>query len=742
VRVRRVIMLAKAALAAGLVCLCCGELAYAQPAGGVGAGAGRPSARVARIETGEAPVIDADLSDLAWAKATVIENLKQRVPNPGGAPTERTTLRVMYDSNNIYFAVYAYDSEPDKLVVRAMARDGPLYTGDNVQILIDPTQGRRNFYAFTIGPSGGRWDGLRLNSVEELPQWDTIWEARARRVPDGWVAEVAIPFKSVSYVEGQSDWAFEFQRTIRRKAETLRWSSTNPALGNFDYSESGTLTGIADVSQGVGLDVVPYVALRTKHDWTLPDEGAGISATMGGNAFYKITPSLTGTLTVNPDFSDAPLDIREVNTTRFSLFLPETRDFFLQDAGSFEFGGRSFRREANDRQNNNARPFFSRNLGLVSGQKVSLPVGGKLSGEFAGFGIGALSVLTDRTATGPGQVLSAVRVTHPVFSQSKLGFVFTNGDPTGLTDNTVVGTDFQYRDTTTFDAVVQSDLYYERSFSSTKGEDDSFGVALNFPNEPWFGDAIFKQVGKNFAPALGFVNRPGIRLYDGTFGHRWRYRGGGNFFRTIDVSTRQIFVTDLSNELESRESRGGVDFVTASDHELAIEAVNSFERLRAPFLVPGNIVVPVGDYSWTNAFVHFQTSNGLPLAFTADITCCSYYNGSIVQGHFQLNWRPGPVYEVQFAYDPSFIRLRGGDVDIYVLSASGVVNFTPDMQLALQAQYDNISENFGFLARYRWEFRPGSEIFIAAGQSALIPATGFEAQVTQLSIRVGHTLRF
>ena len=243
-----------AAAPAALILFVFSEPISAQPSGAVTRP--RPEAHVARIDAGEAPVIDADFSDAAWAKATVIDDLRQRQPDPGGMPTERTVLRVMYDENNIYFGVYAYDSEPDRLVIRAMARDGQIFTGDNVQIMLDPGGTRRNFYAFTIGPSGGRWDGLRLNALEEVPQWDAIWDAKARRVADGWVAEVAIPFKSISYVEGQSAWAFEFQRTIRRKAEVLRWSGVNPALSNFDYTESGTLTGITDVSQGLGLDVV------------------------------------------------------------------------------------------------------------------------------------------------------------------------------------------------------------------------------------------------------------------------------------------------------------------------------------------------------------------------------------------------------------------------------------------------------------------------------------------------------
>jgi len=703
----------------------------------------RPTAHIARISSSEAPTIDADLSDLAWAKATVITEFKQREPDPGGTPTERTVLRIMYDDKNFYVGVYAYDSEPDRVIVRSMSRDGEVNQGDHIEITLDPGLTLRNAYAFRIGPSGGRWDGLRLNNLQELPEWNAIWEARAKRVPDGWVAEIAIPFSSISYVRGQN-WGFDFTRNIRRKTEIVRWSSINPAIPIADVSEAGTLTGIDDVSQGLGLDVVPYIALRAKHDWSVKGDGAGLSGTAGVNAFYKITPGLTGTVTVNPDFSDAPLDVREVNTTRFSLFYPETRQFFLQDAGSFEFGGRSFRRSNFDRQNNNALPFFSRNIGLVNGRPVSLIGGGKLSGEYGGIGIGALSVLSDETPNGrPGQVLSVARMTVPVFGMSRGGIIFTNGDPTGNSRNSLVGGDFQYRNDTLFGGdVVQADFYYERSFSNKVGEDDSYGVAVNYPNEPWGGELSFKTVGEQFTPALGFVNRPGIRLYSGTLSHLWRYRGPGNYFRTINLETRHSVTTNLGGRIDTREHLLEVQFTSARDHSFYFTVRNNYDRLVQPFVLPHNVIVPPGEYEWNNLNTHTQISRSLPLSFHMDAVCCDYYNGTQVRISPDIRFRPSEYFEMNFSYDGQFIRLPGGKVDINVLSMDGLINFTPDMQFAIQAQYDNISQSFGFLGRYRWEFRPGSEILVAVGQSALIPGSDFKFQQTTVSVRIGHTLRF
>ena len=197
-----------------------------------------------------------------------------------------------------------------------MARDGPIWTGDMVAIKLDPGMTRRNAYSFEIGPSGGRADSLYLNNSADLNEWDPIWEGRATVVEDGWIAEMAIPIQSLSYEEGQSDWGFDFRRAIRRKSEEVYWSSINPNLESFDVSQAGTLTGLDGFDQGIGLDVQLYGVSRIIRDWHIPGENTGISFSGGGNAFYRITPALTGTLTYNPDFSDAHRAQRESGSLR------------------------------------------------------------------------------------------------------------------------------------------------------------------------------------------------------------------------------------------------------------------------------------------------------------------------------------------------------------------------------------------------------------------------------------------
>jgi hypothetical protein len=702
----------------------------------------RQSIRAVRVATGEAPVIDADLSDAAWAKAAVIDEFRQRSPIPYELATERTVVRILYDENNLYISFYNYDSAPDQIVVRNMQRDGQIYTSDSVMIYLDPGQTRRNAYNFEIGASGGRTDQLELNNTEELTEWDTIFEARARIVEDGWVAEFAIPFKSLSYEATQTTWGFDVGRRIYHKNERVHWSGFNPALDFTDVSQTGDLIGIENLSQGVGLDVQVHGTPRLRHDWQLDGNGAGLDFTAGANAFYKVTPALTNTLTISPDFSDAPLDIRQVNTTRFSLFTPETRDFFLQDVAAFEFGGRSYGRSNQDRVSNNGRPFFSRNIGLVQGQPVDLIVGDKLSGQFAGFDIGAFSVLTDKTPAGAdGQILSVARATHPIFAESKFGFIFTNGDPTGLTDNTVTGADFQYRTSNVFgDKVLQVDGLYLKSVSSTAGNDESTAVSVDFPNEPWSGDFLFKQIGTNFAPALGFVNRTAIRQYVGTVAHLTRYRN--SYLNTLQLGANVEFVTNLNDLPESRANDVFAQARSRRGDQITLRLINSFENVPVLFLLPRTVPVPAGRYEWTNFSVGVNTFSGRLLTLQANLTCCSFYDGSASLARVTLIFRPSTYFEITVGREANLIDLPTGEVDIHLAAVDAAVNFTPDMQIALQAQYDNISENFGFSARYRWEYRPGNELFVGMGQSALITNRGFIGQVTQAAIRLGHTIRF
>jgi len=340
-----------------------------------------PTSVATRIEPGEAPTIDGDPSEAVWQKAVVIDEFYQVDPRPGEPASETTVARFLYDTNNLYVAIYAYDREPEKIVATIRARDGNVDVDDGVRIYVDPQLTRRDAYYFEMNPLGARVDALLQNNTTYLPKWNTIWEGRAKIQRDGFSVEMAIPFRDLSFNPANANWGMEIQRRIRRTGERIHWSNIHPAVKYTDVSLSGEIQGISGITQGLGLDIQLYGKLNYKQEWEPSPSHDATNFIMSGNAYYKITPALTGTLTINPDFSDSPLDIRQVNTTRFVLFQPETRDFFLQDAATFEFGGLSYF-TSDGIGRDNGRPFFSRNIGFGAGQSVSITGGGKLSGQY------------------------------------------------------------------------------------------------------------------------------------------------------------------------------------------------------------------------------------------------------------------------------------------------------------------------------------------------------------------------
>jgi hypothetical protein len=699
-----------------------------------------PTGQATRIEATDAPTIDGLLDDAAWAKAKVIDEFYQLDPDTGAPATEKTELRILYDSENLYVGIYNYDREPHLISNTQRSRDGNLGADDSVRIYLDPLNSRRNSYFFEVNAAGAKLDALIQNNSDFTKEWNTTWTAKAQIVDDGWIVEMALPFRNFAFDPEKPDWVFELFRTVKRTGERIRWSMISAATRGTDISRSGTITGINGIETGIGLDVQVFGSLRYRYDWPEPARSV-TSFRASGNAFYKITPQLTGTLTVNPDFSDAPLDLRQVNTTRFNLFQPETRNFFLQDAATFEFGGKGFT-IGNDYMfpADNAQTFFSRNIGLANGLPVSIITGGKLSGEYGGIGIGALSVVTNGTGdTKRSQILNVMRLSAPI-GESKAGIVFTNGDPSGRSENTVAGADFQFRDSDFFPGkILQSDVYYQRSFSDTRGDDDNWGVALTYPNEPFFTEAHFKQVGTNFYPALGFVNRTAIRQYDGWAVNRRRDWG----WRFFDIGTSWYFVTDLANHLESRENGLWIGGQMPSQDEVYLRVFNSYEDVPATFRIAGKVPVHPGRYEWTNINGFIETTNARMISARVDVMCCSFYNGDYLRTDFRLDIRPSALIQLIPQYTYTQISLPTGDLNIHLFTSDVILNFTPDMQLFTQIQYDNISENFALSFRYRWEYEPGQELFVSVGQSAVIPGEPtFVPQSTQATIRLGRTYRF
>jgi hypothetical protein len=719
---------------------CCLSTVRAQPSG-IDFSTYRPTTSATRIEPSEAPNIDGDVSDAVWSKAPVIDKFYQIEPRAGEPATRRTVAHVLYDRNAIYVSFYCYDDDPQHIPSGAKARDTNVSNGDIVRLYLDPEMTRRNAYAFEVNPRGGRLDALIQNNSDYLADWNIIWDAKTKRVADGWTVEIMVPFRSISYKAGQTDWGFDLYRLMRRNYERVRWTSAIASIPSLDVGHSGTLTNVHDITQGIGLDIQAYASLRAKHEWVAPAENDA-KLVESANLYYKLTPSLTGTLTVNPDFSNTPLDQRKINTSRFALFFPETRDFFLQDAAAFEFGGVPFNTNIGDV---NGMPFFSRNVGLVNGVPVPIKVGGKLSGSMGNLAVGGFSALTDGLGGAERQVLSVARVSRPVGVESKIGFIATNGDPTGASRNSVLGVDYQHRNSHVFgDKILNAHFSYLRSFSNVHSDDDEIVMGLHFPNEPWNGRFIYREIGGDFDPALGFVYRPGIRDYVLSFERFTRVTHP--YIRWFTLGYYTNLTTDIDNHRQSYFSNAYVGASNLAGDLMFLNFNHKVEEVPAAFDLGGSATVTPGTYRWDYGNLYFETAFSRSYQIHGNITCCDFYSGRSMELDLYLNYRPNATWEIIPRYTSAYIDLPTGSVSIHVGILNLNLNFTPDMQLKTEAQYDNLSHSFSLSTRYRWEYSPGSEFFAAVGESSLIDKrlwhSHYASQTTQASIRIGHTLRF
>ena len=724
------------------VCAAVSGSAHAQTAAPRDFATYRPT--VAANYTEAVPVIDGDLSDPAWRNAAVIDEFYQADPVEGAAPSQKTRVLVMYDDRHLYFGVHAFEVDTDDIDARIMQRDGQLFRDDFIRFLIDSYDTGRDSFVFEVNPLGARREGLGENNQSITFEWDTIWRADARIVEDGWTAELAIPFQSISVDPNADDWGFQISREIRRTNERIRWSSINQALRTVDMSRAGRLSGIKDVEYGFGFDAQIFGTSAWRRNWERPNREDDFTFEPSGNAYYKITPSLTGTLTFNTDFSDAELDARQVNTTRFSLFFPETRDFFLQDSQIFEFGGAPLRRPGFNSTGGgvNGRPFFSRRIGILDEGAVDIAAGAKLSGSLGPVNIGALSTRMRRSGDLDPQQLSVMRASVDVFGETRMGAILTHGDPLGETENTVIGTDFQYRNTEFFgDSIVTADLFYQRSISDVEAdEDDAFGVEVAFPNDRYFGRLMFKEIGEGFTPKLGFANRTGVRQYDGVF--RYRVRPQSSFLRTIDFTTDNRIFTDLYNAVETRENEIEVAFENNVGDDLSVYVIDAFEDIREAFELPTDIIVPIGEYRFQRAGFEVGTGRSRPFQIEIGVECCEFFDGDRLDLSGELLLRPSRFFSITLEHEINRIDLPTGDVTIHVSAVNSVISLTPNAQFVSQLQYDNISEGFGYSGRFRWELRPETEIFLALTHSALTDLQDFRSQTSGAALRIGNTFRF
>ncbi len=660
------------------------------------------------------PVIDGQLAEDEWEGAALLTGFTQLVPEEGEPATEKTEVHVGYDEENLYFGVRAYDSEPDKLVANIMTRDGEITYDDTVTIILDTFRDRQSGFLFTTSPLGVKVDALVRKEGEEVNlAWDGEWSCAASRDAAGYVAEIAIPFKTLRFAAAEEQvWGFNVSRSIARKREEVFWQPMTKDYGfyaAYTVSHFGELAGLRGIRQGRRYDLKPYLSVG-KEEPHSPSRDEEEILEAGLDLKIHLTSNLVVDLTLNTDFAEAEADVQVVNLTRFPLFFPEKRGFFLEGASLFYFGDRPEPYRLADNFF-----FFSRRIGLTADGSQKIPVlgGVKLTGEVGKLGLGVLHLRTDEEELpGPGGTtfvepetdFTVIRLRRAVLEKSSIGLLALNKDP-GTGSNRLVGADWDFA---LSDGLATGGYVIK---STTPDFEDWAGSAdVNWDSRKTRVRVAYTEIGKNFNDEMGFVPRLGIRKFRGDFNYNiWPEESRVRIaWLTYDID----YITDTDGELESRVQTVQANGFFQSSAGLSFKYFDNLEVLKVPFRIHRDVTIPPGSYSFDNFFFGFQTDYSRRAGGAGRFAAGDFYDGEFVQlfGSFVLRAVEGLLWFTHYQWTE--VRLPAGDfiAELFEVELS-YAKSSPDVSAVALYQWNREDNSFLRLV-FKWVYRPESAVFV------------------------------
>ena len=664
-------------------------------------------------------VIDGQLDESVYAAVTPITEYVQQDPHQGAPVSERTESWVLYDDRNIYVVCRCLDEHPERMVANEMRRDSTnLRQNDNFAVELDTFHDKRNGFLFYVTPVGGMWDSMTADERSNNGDWNTVWEAKAKRTADGWIAEIAIPFKSLRYTPGREQvWGINLRRGIRYKNEYAYISPVRPQWGVgaiFHVSAAATLVGLEAPPSGKNLEIKPATINRLTTDrLAVPAVTNRVKADLALDVKYGLTKSLTADLTYNTDFAQVEADEVQVNLTRFSLQFPEKRDFFLEGQGMFQFGAITSSGNSSGGGSSDAPTiFYSRRIGLANGVVIPIIGGGRLSGKAGKWSLGALNIASkaDTTAKVPLTDFTVLRARRDVLGRSTLGVMVANRSQSVVASgaNTLVGVDGNF---SFFQNVYLSGYVAATSTPTRDAEQASYRGNFGYGSDRYGFSVDRMVVDRNFNPEIGFVPRQNVRR---TFASaRFSPRPRRNrIVRRVSYEGGYNYETDNTNRLESREVRGDYRVELQNSDVLTVEATRNYELLRKPLALASNVGVPAGSYG----FSHLRTSMSLGqqhrLSGVAAFDTGQFYDGT--KQTASLNARYG--FTRQLGVEPNvslnWVERAGTSALIRATGARATFTVTPRMFVSALVQYSSSGHALSTNFRFRWEYQPGSELFV------------------------------
>jgi hypothetical protein len=656
-----------------------------------------------RVES--APQIDGLLNDDVWQKAIPTTGFTQQEPNAGAKPTFRTEVRMIYDNDNLYLGVYCFDDEPEKIIAREMKWDGRISSDDNIKIIFDTFNDNRSAYWFGTNPLGSQNDalltGFEMKDFNE--DWDAVWDVACSINDDGWSAEFQFPFSSLRFYDKEKQvWGFNIERGIRRLNEQVIWTSVGQNLGLLKIAEAGDLLGLENIKRGNPIYLIPYI---TGGAQSVEGEKKYV-AEPGFDLKYGITETLSLDITLNTDFAQVESDRAIINLTRFPLFFPEKRDFFLEGAKTFDFnlGFRNYL-------------FYSRRIGISGGEEVPIIGGAKLIGKVGEFELGFINMQTSAKREIPTTNFSVARVKYDLFDQSYIGILLTN-KTSEKSFNSSIGADARFSFNNFLD---DKNLILSASISKThqpNGANDSWSgnFFIDYPNDLIDMFAGYRFVNENFNPEMGYVSRVGIKNLIYRFGLTPRVNWNG--IRKLNFEPLMAnYVFNEQNVLESASlSISPFGFQTDAGDRFSIEVEREFDMPEKDFEIFESIIIKSGKYWFTYYEADFNTSGSRTISGGAEFGFGDFYNG--IRKSFGVSGTINTNKNFTISGDYSVNSITIGGKNFVTNEVGGRLNydFSTRISSSLFAQWNNEENEINVNYRFNWKPKIGSDLYLVINQ--------------------------
>ncbi|MGE0392097.1 MAG: DUF5916 domain-containing protein [Vicinamibacterales bacterium] len=701
--------------------------------------AGRATIRAVRVS---APIrIDGTLDEDVYRTTEAISGFIQVEPNVGAVETEKTELWVFFDDTNLYVSFRCWDSHPERQVANEMRRDSnQLVQNEHVSFVLDTFHDKRNMFAFNIGILGGRMDGQMTNETQFNMDFNPIWRVATGRSGEGWTGEAAVPFKSLRFKPGSPQvWGFNARRTVRWKNESSHIVPM-PARGlNALAITSLAPNLVLDVPETSRLvEVKPYAVGGVATDLTaLPPTRNDATADWGIDVKYGLTQNLTSDFTYNTDFAQVEADEQQVNLTRFSLFFPEKREFFLENSTTFAFGGTA------SGSGDTPLMFYSRRIGLAGAREVPLVGGGRLTGRVGSFDVGAVSIRADAEplSGSPATTFSVARLRRDLLRQSSIGFLATHRTTAGVgLPRTAFG----------FDGVFKffKNLYANTYWANTPRPDGADGTTsyraqVDYPADRYGFQAEHLLVGRRFAPEVGFVRRPDMRksyvygrFSPRTAKHPWIRR------YVLEGSSSRI--ANHTGRVESTATMAAFAMELHNSDRISASVTNSGEFLPLPFRIGPGVTLPVGQYDFLGARAAYSFGAQRKISGNVSLERGAFYNGHrTVFGVSGSRVEVTPRLSLQPTASVNDVQLAQGSFRATLVGSRITYTVTPLMFVSALVQYNSSNNSFSTNTRLRWEYLPGSELFVVFNEQRDTLGTGAPDLVGRsLVFKLNRLLRF